>query len=210
MKSNPLNLPRFAALAAFAALGSLSAMAGDGKAIADGKACTACCEESCLSYDFADIQYIYTSFGELEDGHGVGLNISKEIGGNVYLTASGSWTDSGGADLYGASAGAGYYIPVTDRLHLNIEAGGLYSNDKDLCHGGEEWGYFAGPGFRYCLSQGMEIFANAYYTRFESGFDGWDFNVGLVADITDTIAFKLGGLLNEDDQAVLAGLRFYY
>ena len=210
MKNNPLNLTQFAAVSAFAALSALPSMAGDSQPVASGKACPSHCEESCLSYDFADIQYIYSSFGELEDGHGAGLNISKEIGGNVYLTASGSWTDSGGADLYGASAGVGYYIPVTDRLHLNIEAGGLYSNDEDLCHGGEEFGYYAGPGLRYCLSPGMEVFANAYYTRYEGGFDQWDFNAGLVASITDTVAFKLGGLLNEDDQAVLVGLRFYY
>lgn len=209
MKPIQSALSCFAAITAAATLGALPAFAGGGKEIADGKACTAVCEESCFSYDFADIQYIYSSFNSLEDGHGAGINFSKELGGNVYLTGSGSWTESGGADLYGASAGAGYYIPVNSRLHLNIEAGGLYSNDNDLGEG-EEWGFYAGPGLRYCLNQGLEIFANAYYTRFESGFDQWEFNVGLIADITDTVAFKLGGLLNEDDQAVMAGLRFYF
>ena len=206
------HLNRVAALAALAILGAVPAIAGPG-----GKVVTAtqpACEE-CLSYDFFDLQYIYTSFDHLEDGNGVGANLSKDLGGNVYLTLSGAWTGTGldgeDGDIYGGSAGLGYYIPVATRLHLNIEGGALYGGSDGLGEDDEDaWGWYVGPGFRYCLSPGMEVFANAYYTRFEDGFDQWEANVGIIADITDTVAFKLAGLLNDDDQSILVGIRLYY
>ncbi|MBL9150983.1 MAG: hypothetical protein JNK37_00775 [Verrucomicrobiales bacterium] len=206
------NLNRVAAIAALALIGAVPAFAGSGGKVVSVPAAPS---ESCLTYDFFDVQYIYTAFDHLDDGHGAGANLSKSLFGNVYLTASGSWTStgtdwSGDADLYGASAGLGYYIPLSDRFHLNVEAGGLYGGSDGLGDDDESWGFFAGPGFRYCLNPGLELFSNVYYNRFEDGFDQWNVNVGLIADITDTVAFKLAGLLNEDDQSVLVGLRFYY
>ncbi|MCB1229081.1 MAG: DUF481 domain-containing protein [Verrucomicrobiae bacterium] len=172
-------------------------------------------EEECLSYDFVDLQYVYTSFDSLDDGHGAAMNLSKSLGGNVYFTASGDWSssslDRADVDLYGATAGLGYAIPVSKRFHFNLEAGGIYSYlDGPRGYDDEEWGGYVGPGFRCCLTHGVELFANVYYVIFEGGEDLFETNVGVVANITDTIGVKVAGLLNEDDQSVMAGFRFYY
>ncbi len=172
-------------------------------------------EQECLSYDFVDLQYVYTSFESLDDGHGAAVNLSKGLFGNVYLTASANWTsssiDHADVDLYGATAGLGYALPVSKRFHLNIEGGGVYGQfDGAWGYDDESWGGYVGPGFRYCLSPGMEVFANVYYVIFDGGEDLFETNVGIVANITETVAFKVAGLLNEDDQAVMAGVRFYY
>lgn len=205
-------LSRVATLAALAILGATPAIAGSGGKVISA---TPAPPVECLTYDFFDVQYIYTAFDHLDDGHGVGANLSKSLGGNVYATVSGAWTTTGtedfDADLYGASAGLGYFIPLSERFHLNFEAGGLYGGSDGFGeHDDDSWGFFAGPGFRYCWGSGLELFSNAYYTREEDGHDKWEFNAGFIADITETVAFKIAGLLNEDDQSVLAGLRFYY
>lgn len=205
-------LNRVALLGSLALLTASPVVAGSGGKVV---ATTPAPVEECFTYDFLDVQYIYTSFDHLDDGHGVGANLSKSLGGNVYLTASGSWTstgtDAGDADLYGASAGLGYFFPISSRFHLTVEGGGLYGGSDGFGEGDDDsWGFFAGPGFRYCFNPGLELFANAYYVRFEDGFDQWEFNAGLIADITENVAFKVAGLLNENDQSVLVGLRFYY
>lgn len=172
-------------------------------------------EEESFSYDFIDLQYVYTSFDTLDDGHGAAANLSKSLGNNLYFTASGSWSESSldhaDVELYGASAGLGYAIPVSKSFHLNLEAGGLYGYfDGAWGYDDESWGGYVGPGFRYAVTPGLELFANVYYLIFEDGEDLFETNVGVVANITDTIAFKVAGLLNEDDQSVMAGFRFYY
>ncbi|MCB1062500.1 MAG: outer membrane beta-barrel protein [Verrucomicrobiae bacterium] len=211
--NRPSHLNSLAAAALFA-VGITPAFAGSGaKEIAVVP--TPAPEVECLSYDFIDLQYIYTSFDSMADGHGAGVNFSKGIAGNVYFTGSADWSsssiDHADVDLYGATAGLGYAIPVSKRFHLNIEAGGIYSQfDGPYGYDDEEWGGYVGPGFRYCLSPGMELFANVYYVLFEGGEDLFETNVGIVANITETVAFKVAGLLSEDDQSVMAGLRFYY
>ncbi len=172
-------------------------------------------EEECLSYDFIDVQYVYTGFDTLDDGHGAAVNLSKSLVGNVYFTASGDWTsssiDNADVDLVGATAGLGYAMPVSKCFHLNLEAGGIYSYfDGPWGYDDETWGGYVGPGFRYCVTNGIELFANVYYVFFEEGEDLFETNVGVVANITDSLAVKVAGLFNEDDQAVMAGLRFYY
>ncbi len=204
-------LTSFAAVAIFA-IGLTPAVAGSG---AKEIAVVPAAEEECLSYEFLDLQYIHTSFDSLDDGHGAGVNLSKGLAGNVYFTGSADWSsssiDHADVDLYGATAGLGYAIPVSRRFHLNIEAGGIYGQfDGPYGYNDEKWGGYVGPGFRYCLSPGMEVFANVYYVLCEGGEDLFETNVGVVANITETVAFKVAGLLGEDDQSVMAGLRFYY
>jgi len=171
-------------------------------------------EDEFLLYDYFDLQYIYTNFDNLDNGHGAGLNLSKGLFGNVYFTGSTDWTSTSysgsNIDFYGATGGLGYAIPISSRFHLNVEGGAAYSDFSGSPYSGSGWGYFVGPGFRYSISQGMEFFANVYYTSYGSGNDLFEAKVGLIANITETLAFKLGGLLNEDDQSVLVGIRVYY
>ncbi len=171
-------------------------------------------EDQYLRYDYFALQYIYTNFDNLDNGHGAGLNLSKGLFGNVYFTGSADWTSTSlsgsNIDLYGATGGLGYVIPVTQRFHLNVEGGAAYGDLTVSPYSGSNWGWFVGPGFRYSLSQGMEFFANIYYTSYGAGNDLFETKLGIIANITDALAFKLGGLLNENDQSILVGIRVYY
>lgn len=197
----------FAALA-FAA-GSTQALAGNSLRVSPGPV------DECLSYDFLDLQYGFTSFDGLDNGHGVGANLSTLLLDTLYFTASGDWTATGihgeDLDIYGASAGLGIYFPVAERLHLTFEGGGVFAGSSGLgWQDDDQWGFFAGPGLRYCLSPGTEVFANAHYVRFDDSDNLWEFNAGVISAITESVAFKLAGQLTSDDLSVLAGLRFYY
>lgn len=172
-------------------------------------------QEECLSYDFADLQYVFTSFeDDYDDAHGVALNLSKSLTDVIYATLYASWSGteawSEDVDLAGASGGLGYVIPLNSKLHLNVEAGGTYGYSSGPWASEDSWGWFVGPGFRCCVTQDLELFANVYYVRFSDGYDVWDTNVGLLYDLTDRLALKVAGELNEDDQSVMVGLRCYY
>lgn len=170
--------------------------------------------EPCLTYDFLDLQYLYTDYDGLDEGNGVAVNFSKGLFGQVYLTATADWigTEIYGydADAYGATVGLGYYIPVSDRFHLNIEASLLYSGLETPWGDSDEWGGAVGPGFRYCLTQDLELFGNAYYTFYESGYDAWDFNAGVVWKASDLVGLKFSGVFSEDGHALLGGIRIFY
>ena len=157
---------------------------------------------------------VFTSFDEFDDGHGVAVNLSKSLTDVIYATLFGSWSDTEFSnediDLAGWSGGLGYVIPLNSKFHLNVEGGVTYGYASGPWTSEDSWGWYVGPGFRYCLTKSIELFANVYYVRFSDGYDVWDTNVGLLCDLTDTIAVKVAGELNADDQAVMVGLRFYY
>ena len=171
-------------------------------------------EEECLSYDYFDLQYIYTSFDHLDNGHGVGANLSMGLFGNVYGTLSGSWSDSSignsSVDVWGLTGGLGYAFPISQRFHLNIEAGAIYGSIDGAGVDNDDWGFYVGPGLRYCLSPGTEFYANVYYVHFDGGYDTFNTDLGFIAAITENIGLKVGGLLGEDEQSVYAGFRVYY
>jgi len=104
-----------------------------------------------FTYDFFDVQYIYTDFDSpsIGDGHGVGANLSKSVGGPMYLTGSFAWTDTDvdhePVDLYGASGGVGVFCPVMDRLHVNLEGGALWSRDDFGYDSNDDWAISSDP-----------------------------------------------------------------
>jgi hypothetical protein len=171
-----------------------------------------------FTYDFLDVQYIYTDFDSpwIDDGHGVGANLSKSLGGPLYATGSFGWTDTNvdyePVDLYGASAGLGIFCPIMDRLHVNLEGGALWSRDNYDYYSSDDWGYFVGPGARFAVCQGFEIFANVYYTDFggQGDTDGLDVNVGAIFDVHQYFGLKVGGLIGEDESSLFIGGRIYY
>ncbi|MCP5539946.1 MAG: DUF481 domain-containing protein [Akkermansiaceae bacterium] len=186
-----------------------------GKDVVDSAKQVCACTESCLTYDFFDVQYLYSDYDGLDTGHGVGLNLSKSLIGQLYLTATAEWSDTGiwgvDADSWGLTAGLGYYMPVNDRLHLNLEAGGLYSNFDSDEYSDDKWGGYVGPGFRYCVTDNVELFGNAYWVLCEGGENTWDFNAGVIYDLTDTVGLKFSGVVDEHgDYSLLAGVRLYY
>lgn len=172
-----------------------------------------------FTYDFLDVQYIYTNFDSpwFDDAHGAGANLSKGLGGPLYLTGSFAWSDTEAdyepVDLYGASGGLGVYCPVVDRLHVNLEGGALWSKEDYDYYSEDDWGYFVGPGVRFAICQGFELFANVYYTDFGGegdDTDGIDVNVGAVYDISQYFGIKVGGLFGEDENSAFVGGRIYY
>lgn len=171
-------------------------------------------EEECLSYDFFDLQYIFTSFDHLDDGHGVGANLSMGLFGNVYGTLSGSWSDSSlhgdSIDVYGITGGLGYVFPIAQRLHLTVEGGGVYGGTDGGGFNDDNWGFYVGPGLRYCLSPGTEFYANVYYVYFDGGYDTFDADIGFIGAITENLGVKVGGLLSDEQQSVYVGFRVYY
>jgi hypothetical protein len=172
-----------------------------------------------FTYDFLDVQYIYTDFDSpwIDDGHGVGANLSKSLGGPLYATGSFAWSDTivdyEPVDFYGASAGLGVFCPIMDRLHVNMEGGALWSREDSDYYTNDDWGYFVGPGARFSVCQGFEVFANVYYTDFGSGegnTDGFDVNVGAIFDIHQYFGIKVGALFGEDENSLFVGGRIYY
>jgi len=172
-----------------------------------------------FTYDFLDIQYIYTDFDSpwINDAHGAGANISKSVGGPLYLTGSFAWSDTEvdyePVDLYGASGGLGVYCPIVERLHVNFEGGALWSKESYDYHSEDDWGYFVGPGVRFAVCRGFELFANVYYTDFGGQYedtDSIDVNVGAVFDVSQYFGIKVGGLIGEDQNSAFVGGRIYY
>lgn len=171
-----------------------------------------------FTYDYLDIQYIYTKFDShlIDNGHGAGANLSKSLGGPLYLTGSFAWSDTEidhePVDLYGASGGLGVYYPIMDRLHVNFEGGALWAKDSFKGYSEDDWGYFVGPGVRFAICQGFELFANVYYSDFggSRNTDSFDLNVGAIFDVSRYFGIKVGGIFGEDQNSAFVGGRIYY
>ncbi|MAS94246.1 MAG: hypothetical protein CMO55_13700 [Verrucomicrobiales bacterium] len=196
--------------------------------------------ESCLSYDYVDLEYQYTDFGStyFDQGHGFGLGFSKSLGSMFYV--NGSFSDGEyeynwdnhflDVDTKKYRLGAGVHAPIAKCIDITFEGGGehldaeyaAYYNDHDY----DSWGYYFGPGIRARAGR-LEMFGKAYYYGREGdlrkeylshhthypGIDdeyGWLFTAGLIYHVTDCFGIKFSAEFDDDDTLFTVGGRYHF
>lgn len=237
MKKNRISL----AIATLLLPGALTA--GDwgslGKGIAPLAAPTSNCN-TCLSYDFIDLEYQMTDYGSpyFMNGDGYGIGFSKSLGCNLFFT--GSFAD-GSYDYdwvghivpvdtqrfrlgLGARVSIGECVDLTfegGAQHLDAEFGAGYSD-----HDYDSWGYYVGPGIRARAGR-FEAYGKLLFVSNEGDYsqkylshhttvhgrvdqDGWLFTPGVIFHLNDVLALKAGAEINEFDTAFSFGARFHY
>jgi hypothetical protein len=134
-------------------------------------------------------------FGDFSDGlNGANLDLSYSPVDNLYVRGSASWTD--GLD-WDYTAGLGGYLPLQENLHFAVEAGGLFADDN---------GWYVFPHLRGKFGC-LEIWAGAKYLKFQD-FDGfWEGHANLFYQVAQNTDIAIGGIVGEDDQTLLVGLR---
>lgn len=195
-------------------------------------------EESCLSYDFIDLEYIHSGYdvGYLENGQGFGFGFSKSIGDHFFL--NGGFQDGsfdynwaphiGSVDTRSFRLGLGTHVALAKCVdltfeggvsHLDAEFGNLYPVlDYDT------WGYYFGPGIRARAGR-LEFFAKAlYFDREGEGVPGhpyvspqgafashgWVFTPGMIFHLNEIFGIKVAGEFGQDDSSLLVGGRFHF
>lgn len=197
-------------------------------------------EESCLSYDFIDLQYIHTDFGSgyFSNGHGYGVGFSKLITNDFFVTGSYSFGElddafcgcNDMAENHKYRLGSGFRKSIADCIDLTFEGGGEFLDSqyqKNRNRSFDSWGYYVGPGIRARAGR-FEMFANAYYFHREgdysqnhiapqfrnSGYSsdpyGWRFTAGFIYHITETFGLKVAAEVEDYDSLLLVGGRYHF
>jgi hypothetical protein len=197
-------------------------------------------EDSCLSYNFIDLQYIHTDFGSgyFSDGQGYGGNFSKTITNNIFMTGSYSFSEfddlfcgcNDVAENHRYRLGAGFRKPIADCVDLTFEGGGEFLDSayqKNTNRNFDSWGYYVGPGIRARAGR-FEMFANAFYMHSEGdnsqnhiwpqfrsgGYSqdpyGWRLMTGLIYHLTENFGLKVGAEVLDYDTNLLVGGRYNF
>ena len=219
-----------------------AAVAGDWGTSAKGLAPLAppLLEESCLSYDVVDLQYINTDFGSgyFSKGNGYGAGFSKSVTNDFFINGSYSFGEFDDAfcgcddmaENHKYRLGSGFRKEIADCVDLTFEGGGEFLDSeysKNTDRSFDSWGYYVGPGIRARAGR-FEMFANAYYfhregdnsqnhiwPQFRSGGYsqdpyGWRLTAGFIYHVTDSFGLKVAGEVEDYDSTLLVGGRYHF
>lgn len=170
-------------LNSLALLGASAVVAGDWSPAAIAPLPPLHLEESCLSYDFIDLQYINTDFGSgyFSHGHGYGIGFSKSIGGRSVRMSHMSPT-----------TGKAPVAPIMSRTTSDFFVTGSYSFgefDDYFCgcnDMAENHKYRLGAGYRrsigdcvdFTFEGGGEFLDSNYQKNRSRSFDSWGYYIG--------------------------------
>ncbi|MDG1938378.1 MAG: hypothetical protein P8I62_05960 [Pseudomonadales bacterium] len=167
-----------------------------------------------LSYSYVSAAYQSIElFGE--DGDGVGLVGSFEIGDQAFITASysslasddtynnGSIIDDLEIDAF--TLGFGFHTPISDTTDLVTTISYL---DQELDYGGsvDGDGFGINVGIRSKVSETVELGGSFTYVDFEGETDN-SFSLGARYLATETISFGLGHTSADDADSITIDLR---
>jgi hypothetical protein len=156
-----------------------------------------------LNYSFIEAGYIHHDSG-LGTSDGGYIDFIHDIGSNLFVDGTIGLAD-GDFSYNEYGAGLGYYIPASDKFHLNIRSGWAYSETADV---GEHELYIA-PGFRAQLTCKLELYGKIYVHVPEESDVNVSYGAGLVYHLCNVSALTVGGAVGEDDNwSAQAGVRF--
>ncbi len=162
-----------------------------------------------ISYSNVSLGYAHTfyDFGDdidIDSGNGVGLALEYSPFQNVYLAATGSYQRVEGFDAFGASAGIGGWVPLTENFHFAIDGGVVYSEIEDF----NETGWYVKPHVRAKFSC-FEVHAGAKYTDLgEDADQSWTGFVDGFYQVARHVDIGMGVSFDEDATSISAGVRF--
>lgn len=235
---NIKNLCRAAALAIFLNGTASAGEWGDlGKSIAP---LAAPIDDNCLSYNFINLAYINTGFGNpyLSNGNGFGVGASMLVTNNIFLSANyayGSFDDAwcgcfDVGDIHRYRFGPGLRVPIARCVDFTFDGGAEYNSmrwDRKTERNFDSWGYFFGPGIRARAGRLEGFTALHYYGRegdfsqnyidprfrsgdYRAGYNGWRFVTGLVYHLNDRFGLLFGCEVERLDNFFLAGTRYHF
>jgi opacity protein-like surface antigen len=170
-----------------------------------------------LSYNYIELGYQNAEFDEdiggLDvDGDGYGIRGSFEVGESWFIAASYSALDFDfGVDLDRLGIGAGFHMPISDRvdffaalsfLTFEASASGFGSVDED--------GYGVNAGLRGLVTDKLELNGHVAYSDLGDDMDGTAIGAGALYNLTDN--FALGVEIEAEEDVTLYGIgaRFYF
>jgi opacity protein-like surface antigen len=165
-----------------------------------------------LTYTYAEVGYFHTEVdgpGDLTNSAGY-IDLVYDIGNNIFLEGT-LTAGSGDFDMLDASAGLGYYYPVTKNFHLTARAGVGYLDVDDSSEGFSEVGYYLAPGFRAMLTCNLELWGKAFYSEYENDDGGsWSVGGGVTYHLNEKMGLTAGYSHSDDGWVAQAGIRFKF
>ncbi|HEX2751010.1 MAG TPA: hypothetical protein VHM91_23585 [Verrucomicrobiales bacterium] len=177
-----------------------------------------------ISYNNIELLYAYTDFDDNGGGSGHSnggkLNIEYSPFKNFYLTAGGEYYHLNNADLWIVNGGIGGYLPLTQHIHLAVDAGILWTDieyDDDVFIGDNsdsDTGWYVRPHLRGKWGC-FEAHAGALYRDMgdfnAAGEDGrWAGFAQLYYHLTPSLDLTAGVLCDEDLTQVNGGIRWRF
>ena len=194
---------------AILAIGLSSAIAGSGPAPSpSGKGpVPAAPSDPCagpISYSSVELLYANTDAGGPDELDGGSLRVEFSAWSHFYLAGSVNYTDLNYDEGWRLSGGVGVYYPVTNNVHLALDAG-IFHTDTSYAIGAivarrrEETGWYARPHVRAKLSC-FEVQAGAQYVDLDE-YNDWNWFAQLYYQVAPRWDITAGFNEWDDDEA---------
>lgn len=178
---------------------------------------TAPAGSSILSYGQLEAQYRYTSFKDtkMEDGSGIHASLMTQLFNPFFIHATVDWVSGGGGtkskdyDFSTIAVGVGGYFALSDRFHVVVEVGGLYSslsaNKESISF--DDGAIYVNPSIRFAATNDLELQAGITLTSADN-YDSSTFDLGGYYRIFSQMDLGLGASFGDVTNDYHLGVRF--
>jgi hypothetical protein len=177
-----------------------------------------------ISYNNAELLYAWTDLdGTGEEMDGGILRFEYSPMEHFYVAASAQYHEVANIEIWAITAGVGGYMPLTERIHLVLEAGGVWADVDvgstfDDGSGGNGWseddtGWYVRPHVRARFGC-LEVHAGAQYTEISSlgsyDVEEWAAFANLYYQVAPQWDVTLGVTHSTDRTTVTGGARYRF
>jgi hypothetical protein len=152
-----------------------------------------------IAYNTIEADWVHIWADEGPDADGANLELSYSPFNNVYVTGTAAVIDAEGDDIWGYTAGAGYFTPITENIDLVLEAGAIFDETENA--------FYARPHFRAKFGC-LELHAGAKYYNYDD--QQWGGFVSAYYEVAQNVDLGVSGFYTEDATSIQVGLRYKF
>ena len=152
-----------------------------------------------IAYNTVEADWVHIWADEGPDADGANLDISWSPVNHLYVTGTASVIDVAGDEVYGYTAGAGFFQPISSNVDLVLEAGAIFDDAENA--------FYARPYLRAKFGC-LELAAGAKFYCYDDQV--WAGFVSAYYEVATNVDVGVGGIFTEDANSISVGLRYKF
>ncbi len=153
-----------------------------------------------IAYNTVEADYVHIWADEGEDLDGANLELTYSPFAHIYVTGTASVLELDGDDIWGYTAGAGFFTPIAENIDIVLEAGAQFDESETI--------FYARPHLRAKFGC-LELHAGAKLYCYDDN-NQWGGFVSAYYEVCPNVDLGVTGLYTEDATSIQAGMRFKF